>query len=800
MVQDTPTIASEASPLSERPPGIERRRPGATTAGRVAVLAAVAIGLAVLSSPQIERPMGRYSAGEFAVRSIRAPHDVSVVDEEATARQRANAAAQAGVVVAVDGAVAVAIRRRGEDAVARLDQALASLEVSAEASGSGVTAATSARARRAAVAREQAAHQAARDTVLDEFEQHVGAQVPAEVRNTLAERSALAAVAEVFRTLSETAYRQPVVTDQASLRSARAPDAPPVDRFLVLLIDSVTRAELKVVDSGAVTPLESVRTEVLAAAREAAPDLPPVVRRWATSLVAGWLRPNATPDGPASVERQRSAAAAVLPVSVSFQRNQLIVGEGQRVTRQTLLVLEAIRRQRLEPAAWLRLGARAGLLLAIFLVGLIAVERGRPHLAVQDRTIPYLVTSVVFAAASFRAWMALLGDTPGALLPVPEMALAFAFPSAATVMYARTVLPFPAASTYLAVQSLCLGIMWQFDLALVLNHLVGGAVAGHLAATCDRRQCVLRAGVLAGVAVAPVAACLAFAGLPPGGSVLAVLVAAFAGCALSGPVALALGPLFEWSFGHVTRIRLVEMMNYEHPLLRRLTERAPGTFQHSVTIGLMMDAAARAIDADALLARVGALFHDVGKTERPEYFVENQQGTNPHDVADPVESARIIVGHVHDGVRLCREAGLSERVVDFVREHHGTGCVRYFLVKATEAGRAIDPAEFSYAGPRPRSRETGLLMIADQVEATARAMDEAGEDALRAMVRATIDRVQAEGQLDDCPLTFQELSTAREVFVQVLLGAHHRRIKYPPAAAAAARGSRPATAGRQQAG
>jgi hypothetical protein len=257
------------------------------------------------------------------------------------------------------------------------------------------------------------------------------------------------------------------------------------------------------------------------------------------------------------------------------------------------------------------------------------------------------------------------------------------------------------------------------------------------------------------------------------------VVGAAAGCALSGLTLLAVGPLFEWMFGHMTRIRLVELMNYHHPLLRRLTEVTPGTFQHSVTIGLLVDAAAQAVDADALLARVGALYHDAGKTERPVLFVENQQGgENPHDHLAPRESARLIIDHVDAGVRLVREFGLGERIADFVREHHGTSTVRFFMARA-EAEGPVDAADFRYPGPRPRSRETGILMIADQVEATARAMDAPTPEALRAMVQKTIDRIEAEGQLDECPLTIQELAVIREAFVQVLIGAHHRRIKYP---------------------
>jgi putative nucleotidyltransferase with HDIG domain len=205
----------------------------------------------------------------------------------------------------------------------------------------------------------------------------------------------------------------------------------------------------------------------------------------------------------------------------------------------------------------------------------------------------------------------------------------------------------------------------------------------------------------------------------------------------------------------------------------------PGTFQHSLALSILADAAARAVGANALLARVGALYHDVGKTENPWFFVENQSGLNAHELLTPQESARVIRAHVTDGVRLVREHGLGERIADFVREHHGTTPIRYFLEEARERGDVVNEDDFRYQGPPPRSRETAILMIADQVEATARAMAGGTDEEYRAMVRRTMDRIRQQGQLDQCPLTLHDLSAVEEALAQVLMGMHHQRIEYP---------------------
>ncbi len=739
---------------------------------RVLLLLLVAVGLALLGAPHVTRPLGRYAAGEFAPHAIRAPFDISVTDEEATRQQRGEAARRAPVVATFDPGVPAAVLARFREALAPIGPL--ARELSALRAEPTPTPRTRA-ARAAAQARVERRRALERDleAALAEAERALGEALPQDVRTALREPGGAPSAVDAFGTLVAAAYASPVVPDVAGLQRLADGATRPL---AVVLVEAASGSETRLDDVDALRDVGAARLAVEAAGR----TLPTqALARWLTPIAVRWVRPNALPDVAATAARRDAAAASVLPVSLTFRRNQLIVGEGQPVTRQALLVLDAIASQRLDRTTWQRLLGRGGVLFALLLLAFVVVDRDHLRFALETRHFPYAVTSLGGTAVAFRVWIESLASLAERYPALPEAALVLMFPAAATFMHARVVLPYASAVTYLAVQSICLGLLWQIDLLFVVYQLVAGLVAGHLAAECSRRQCVVRAGLLAGVALAPVAACLALlTGEASAGTVAWTVAGALAGCALSGLTLLAVGPLFEWLFGHMTRIRLVELMNYEHPLLRRLTETTPGTFQHSVTIGLLADAAAQAVDADGLLARVGALYHDVGKTERPELFVENQHGANPHDTLAPAESARLIIGHVDAGVRLVEEHGVGERIADFVREHHGTSLVRYFLARAEAQGPA-DPAAFRYPGPRPRSRETGILMIADQVEATARAMDDPTEEGLREMAQRTIDRVQAEGQLDECPLTMRELALIREAFVQVLVGAHHRRIKYP---------------------
>ncbi len=319
--------------------------------------------------------------------------------------------------------------------------------------------------------------------------------------------------------------------------------------------------------------------------------------------------------------------------------------------------------------------------------------------------------------------------------------------------------------------------------AVFLSGLVGAELVAH----DTRRTAVLQAGAWTGLvgAVTSLSGLAAAVALPER-LVLSEALGALAGGVLSAPVLLTFGPAAEWLFGHTTRLTFSEWLSYDHPLLRELVARAPGTFQHSVNVGVLSDAAARAIGGDALLARVGGLYHDVGKMRAPEFFAENQRGANPHDRLDPRESAHILRAHVTDGVALVAAHRMGDRIADFVREHHGTGTMRLLLEKAAEAdptGAPADEEAFRYPGPRPRSRETGITMIADQLEATARAAPPAGESGCFDLVNRTVDRILGEGELEDSGLTPGDLSLLRPALARALLAMYHRRLTYPPSGA-----------------
>ena len=241
-------------------------------------------------------------------------------------------------------------------------------------------------------------------------------------------------------------------------------------------------------------------------------------------------------------------------------------------------------------------------------------------------------------------------------------------------------------------------------------------------------------------------------------------------------------PLLEVFTGRTTKQSLLELSDMNQPLLRRLAREAPGTYAHSINVANLVEAACEAIEADALLGRVGVYYHDIGKLERPQYFIENQpKGLNPHDRLSPWQSAEILRDHVRVGLRMADEARLPEVVKDFIREHHGTQPIRYFLEKARaeDGGAGVDPNDFAYPGPKPRSRETGIAMLADATEAASRLLSNPSPERIRALIdRLFGDRID-HGELDDCQLTYRDLRIVKREFARVLTGLYHHRIDYP---------------------
>ena len=256
----------------------------------------------------------------------------------------------------------------------------------------------------------------------------------------------------------------------------------------------------------------------------------------------------------------------------------------------------------------------------------------------------------------------------------------------------------------------------------------------------------------------------------------------FAGNALLTLFAYPLIYLFEKTFGYLSDLTLIEMTDMNNVLLRELAEKAPGTFQHSMQVSNLAAAAIHEIGGNELLVRVGALYHDIGKTVNPMYFIENQvHGYNPHDELSYVESARVIINHVIDGIEMARKHNLPDSIIDFIRTHHGTTRVEYFyrMYKNENPEEDVDESLFTYPGPKPYSRETAVLMMADGVEAASRSLKSYDRQSIEKLVDMLIDNNVKGGQFENADITFKDIKKIKRILKRMLMNIYHVRIEYP---------------------
>ena len=253
---------------------------------------------------------------------------------------------------------------------------------------------------------------------------------------------------------------------------------------------------------------------------------------------------------------------------------------------------------------------------------------------------------------------------------------------------------------------------------------------------------------------------------------------------LSGVITLGVLPFFEYLLQRVTNISLLELADFNHPILQRMVLEAPGTYHHSLIVGNLSDSACAAVGANGLLARIGAYYHDIGKLQKPEYFIENQDiKKNAHDVLAPTMSKLIIMNHVKEGLELAKKYSLSPVLWDFIQQHHGNSLVYYFyrraLLEGNEENQEVAEEGFRYPGPKPNTKETAIVLLADSVEAATRSLKDPTPDKIEETVRKVINNKFIDGQLDECELTLKDIEKISTVFTKILSGIYHSRISYP---------------------
>jgi putative nucleotidyltransferase with HDIG domain len=488
-----------------------------------------------------------------------------------------------------------------------------------------------------------------------------------------------------------------------------------------------------------------------------------------------------------TTERWRALAASrVQPVEVKIKQGQTIVRSGETITSKILMQLDALRSLR-QPRSiiWQFGGYFLLALILIYSLWRYFVFYQTRHRKIRNHAILVLVI-VLFELLAMRLLTA-LADILGERFQrfhdasVLYYGIPFAFAALLITLLVDVNLGI-IASVILAV--LCGLFYGDIDFAV---YLIMGSLAGiYSVRQYKDRAAVLKAGFTIGIVNMM---CLAgFATLRQApvelSDVLDKIVLAFISGMLASALASMLLPALEAIFKITTDIRLLELSNLNARVLRRLSVEAPGTYHHSLMVATLAESAAESIGANPLLVRVASYYHDVGKILKPEYYVENQAyGRNKHEELSPSMSCLIIASHVKEGQQMAKELGLPQRIRDMIPQHHGTRVMTYFYLKAKESGHAekseITEADFRYPGPKPRSKEAAIMMLADSVEAASRTLKDPASSQIRGMIDRLSDDIIRDDQFDECDITLRDIQLVKESFFKILTGLFHHRIDYP---------------------
>ncbi|WP_298068406.1 HDIG domain-containing metalloprotein [uncultured Mailhella sp.] len=478
------------------------------------------------------------------------------------------------------------------------------------------------------------------------------------------------------------------------------------------------------------------------------------------------------------VTQQRNAdmLAAVEPVFYKVQQGEVLVRAGTMVTHEQQIKLQALFRAAPGLVDWpVFFGC---IIVGLFLLlGLFITPSGNKGTVLRTRD--QVMIALLLSVFGLAAWGSMYLFTVVTSTPVAHV-LAFAFPAAGGTGLAALIF---AARRYCTVGltiSFFVTLIFHGDTALFFFYFMSAMTDTWLVLRAQNRQDVVWGSVPLFLWMAMTGLGAALASHVEFGHLPLLMLCLLLNAASSLFLLFALSPVLEMLMGYTTRFRMMELMNLEHPLLQELMMELPGTYHHSLVVSNLVEAGAAAIGANSLLCKVGALYHDVGKISRPEYFVENQfGGPNPHDRLSPAMSALILHAHVKHGVELASDYRLGQEISDIIEQHHGTRGAMYFYNKALQMGEKPDLQDYRYPGPKPQSREAAIVMLADSVEASSRTLEDPTPARIRAHVAKIVNGIYAEGQLDESDLTFRDLSRLTDAFVRILTGLFHQRIAYP---------------------
>jgi len=564
----------------------------------------------------------------------------------------------------------------------------------------------------------------------------------------------------------------------------------------ILLYDNYSKSEITLKEVDRFHTLDEARLFIKKQKRTLRKDLPAEeMITLAMNLAQLLVRPNLTFNPQETEKRKEEARARVEPVYYQIKKGEILVRDGDPIGPDHLVKLAEESRAQNQMEVASRVAAMTLLLGFLFSVLYLVMLNAAQARLRDERDLFFILIALLTVFALIWIYDFATQEISKGVSQLTQRVLFFAMPVAGAAMLVSIfqglgmAIVFSLATTIFSVLVIGgrSGLVGSDQIAFFLYFLINSLVTAYGVRKSKTRGVLIKTGLKLGLVniIMSVAINASYGST----GILWSATLGFIGGVLAGVIATGFLPLIEMTFGFTTDIKLLELGNLDQPLLRELMVQAPGSYHHSVIVSNMVEATAEAIKANPLLAKVSAYYHDIGKIKKPLYFIENQMGgDNRHERLAPSLSSLILIAHVKDGVELAKERRLGREIADIIQQHHGTNLISFFYHKARELaetksdrGNGLKEEDFRYPGPKPQTKEAGLVMLADMVEAAVRALPESNPSRIHGMVQKIISHAFIDGQLDECELTLKDLHEIAKGFNQTLSGIFHQRIEYPAA-------------------
>ena len=735
-----------------------------------------------------------YSVGDVADQNVKAKRDFLIEDEQPTQKKREEAAQESPLVYDFDGTVAAGLVQRLDTAFEGQRQQLQkhldalgdpttalppdrSVEAVAPSPAESGLQGGASRQDRSEWGRSAAEQQGA-------FEHALGSEVPDSVYPILIQKRFSRDVQDLGGQWLQGVLQRGVI--------AGRPTALQAENRNLLIRNVQSKKETVVSSAKDYLDLSEAQQYLQNQAAAQPADSDPDVIKAALQLSINLLQPNLSFNLSETESRKEAAVNAVKPVFIQLKKNEMLVREGQKIGSEELLKLRAYE-EKTPKHNRVMIFLSLFLLTALFVrVFVYVAQQHLPGFRLTTKDLMFLAILMVLLCVMARASTLFIDSIGDHSAYFTGKAMLYAVPLTAGAMFCSIFFGVSVSLIFSLLLMILTGFFWGKDFYLIFYFLLGSFVAAHGVATCRNRMAPIHAGVVVGtcnVSMIVLASLLQDQFGPA--VILTQSLFGFCGGLFAGILVTGLTPLAEMLFGYTTDIKLLELASMDQPLLQDLMLQAPGTYHHSVIVSNMVETAAKAIGANSLLAKVAAYYHDIGKIKKSLYFIENQfDAENRHEKLAPSMSSLILIAHVKEGVEQARQHRLGQPIVDIISQHHGTRLISFFYQKALEAreknktskGAELPPIEvedYRYPGPKPQTKEAGLVMLADVVEAACRALPEPTSARIQGLVSKLINSIFIDGQLDECELTLKDLHQIAKRFNQILASIHHKRIDYP---------------------